>query len=419
MTNETKARLPVAFFTMFWAAQTVSLFGDRLNNFSLMALINSFAANPSLTLAQLYLAMSLPTYLLAPVIGAFVDRLNKRWVLVVTDFARGSLVLLIPVLFARSHAFFPVLAIVFLLATGNTFFLPAKSALIPELVSFGELMHVNSILWAAGIAGVIGGFLGGGFIYDFLSWRACFWLDAASYFISASLLLGIAIHGARRAAAEPRPKTEHPELPRMVLDGIRAVRYTPAIVRPIGVQTLIWLGAGGFSVLTLPLVKQASPPGSSMGLSMLGLALGVGMGGGSLLASRVRLDDRSRERLELFLFGGIAAAAFILAAGRSLAALLPGAFLGGFAATPLLIIAESEIQRGSLETMRGRVFAFREICTRTFFIGSSFAFSLLAARAPQRALIVVLGVFLATSGILWIGTVSRRFRPRGSDPEQR
>ncbi len=410
MKHGTAKHLPPALFTMFWAAQTVSLFGDRLSNFSLMALFNSFSSNPSLTLAYFYLAMSLPTYLLAPFIGAIVDRLDKRWILVVTDMCRCGLVLLIPALFDRTGHFFPVMAVVFLLATGNLFFLPAKSALIPELVPPERLMRVNSILWGAGIAGVIGGFLGGGLIYDYLSWRACFWLDAASYFLSAALILGIAIHRMRTVPRAERSGAYHPPLPTAVLEGIRAIRGTPAIVRPIGVQTLIWLGAGGFSVLALPLIGEMTTGGTSMGLSLAGLSLGLGMGLGSVVASRLHLDGGGRERIEMGLFCLIAAASAVTALGRDLPTLLAGAFLGGLAAAPLIIIAESEIQRGSGERMRGRIFAFREICTRTLFIAAAFAFSWLAGRAGERRPLFVLGLFLATSGILWIGAVSRRTR---------
>jgi predicted MFS family arabinose efflux permease len=413
MKHGTAKHLPPALFTMFWVAQTISLFGDRLSNFSLMALFNSFSGNPSLTLSYFYLAMSLPIYLLAPFIGAIVDRLDKRWILVVTDLARCGLVLLIPVLFDRTGHFFPIMAIVFLLATGNLFFLPAKSALIPELVARERLMRVNSILWGAGIAGVIGGFLGGGLIYDFLSWRACFWLDGASYFLSASLILGIAIHRMRTVPRAERNAAYHPKLPTAVLEGIRAIRGTPAIVRPIGVQTLIWLGAGGFSVLALPLIKEMTPPGTSMGLSLAGLALGLGMGLGSLVASRLHLDGSGRERIEMGLFCLIPVSSAVTALGRDLPTLLAGAFLGGLAATPLLIIAESEIQRESGERMRGRIFAFREICTRTLFIAAAFLFSWLAARAGERWLLFALGLFLAMFGILWIGMVSRRFGAGG------
>jgi len=124
--------LSLALFTMFWTAQTVSLFGDRLSDFSLAALINMFAPDPSLALSKLYLAMFLPVFMLAPLIGALVDRLHKGWTLVVADLVRGILVCCIPFVFERTGSFYPVFAVVFAMSTLNLFFLPAKSGIIPS-----------------------------------------------------------------------------------------------------------------------------------------------------------------------------------------------------------------------------------------------------------------------------------------------
>jgi hypothetical protein len=38
-----------------------------------------------MTLAEFYLAMTLPLFMLAPVVGALVDRFDKGWILVVSD----------------------------------------------------------------------------------------------------------------------------------------------------------------------------------------------------------------------------------------------------------------------------------------------------------------------------------------------
>ncbi len=412
MNRSTARELPLVFFTMFWIAQAVSLFGDRLNNFSLMAIINNFSDNPSMTLAKLYLAMTLPLFLLAPFIGTLVDRLDKRWILVVTDLCRAALTCAIPLVFMGTHDFFPVMALVFLLATGNLFFLPAKSALIPELVPHDRLLRVNSILWAAGIAGVIGGFLGGGIIYDFFSWADCFYLDGLSYLISSSLILAIAIRGMRDRPFESRQKTYHPGTVKALLEGIHALRTTPAIVRPLGVQSLLFIGGGGFSVLVLPLVKEVSRPGSSLPLSAAGLALGVGMACGSLVSSRLKLGTAAKERVEVLFFAVALPATLAIGLVPGLPAIVTGAFLAGLAASPLIVIAESELQREIPEGTRGRVFAFREIITKTFFILSSFLFSALAGHAGKRSLVIALGLFLASAGILWITMVSKRIAAR-------
>ena len=393
--------LPIHLLTFFWIAQAVSLFGDRLNNFSLVALINKFAEDPGMTLSKVYLAMYLPIFVLAPLIGILLDKLDKRWVLVVTDALRGALVMLIPPLFALTGSFLPVYGLIFLLATGNLFFLPAKSGLVPELVPEDRLVKINSTLWVAGIIGVIGGFLGGGFIFDYLSWRTCFYLDGATYLLSAALLVSIAVH---RRGGEPGVKRKDAgsiTVAAALREGFKAVRGSRDIREPLGLQTLIFFAAGGFSVLAIVLIGEASPPGSSLGLSVTGLSVGLGMGVGSIVANRLPSDRRFRSRIEaalLFLF--VPGTAVIAAGGLWL--ICAGAFACGLAASPLMIISESELQRAISNGMRGRIFSFREILTRSFFLLSAFLFSALGESAGRGLMLFLLGLFLALSGIIWV-----------------
>lgn len=399
--------LPLYLLTLFWISQTISLFGDRLNNFSLAALINLFAANPSLTLTKLYLAMYLPVFILAPLIGILIDKLDKRWVLVLTDIARGIIVLLIPFFFLRTGSFLSVFILVFLLSTGNLFFLPAKSGLIPELVPHDKLVKTNSILWIAGIVGFIGGFLGGGLIFDYLSWPACFLLDGLTYFLSALLLAFVAFfsRGAgRQPAISPSGSLS---IFSALREGVTGIRTNPGILAPLGIQAMIFLAGGGFSVLGIVAIKAASPPGSSMGISMVGLSTGLGMGFGSILANRFPESPISRKWLERGLFGLFLPASAIMASG-GLSLLCLGGFIAGFVASPLIIISESELQKSISISMRGRIFAFREILTRSMFLLSAFLFTSFQKYSGTAILLVILGLFLALTGIYWIGFQSSR-----------
>ena len=399
--REDRRGLAPALFIVFWAAQAISLFGDRLNNFSLVALINRFSENPGLTLSSVYLSMYLPIFTLAPLIGVFVDRLNKRWVLVVTDLLRGGLVMLIPFLFTSADNFLPVMAIVFLLTTGNLFFLPAKSSLIPELVRPGRLVRANSILWGAGIAGVIGGFLGGGLIFDYLSWRACFYLDGATYMLSAIMLAVIALRPAGKGRSR-EVAAHHPPFWSALSEGFRVIRKSRLLGQPLGIQSIIYFGAGGFSVLTMVLIRDASPPGSSMGLSIAGLAMAMGMGAGSVLVNRITLTRKLRLRAETILFALIFPASVLIAAGLGIGVIAAGCFIGGLAASPLVIVSETELQMYADQSVRGRIFSLREILTRSLFLLSAFLMSWLGALAGKDILLAGLGLFLACLGILWI-----------------
>lgn len=397
--------LSPVLFTMFWIAQAVSLFGDRLHNFSLLALVNRFAENPGLMLPKIYLAMYLPIFTLAPLIGALIDRSRKHWILVFTDLARGAMVICIPLLFMHTHSFLPIMGVVFLLTTGNLFFVPAKSALIPELVPPDRLIRVNSILWSAGIIGMIGGFLGGGLIFDYVSWQSCFYIDGATYGVSALLLTGIALDRARAAAKPPVAAVRHPSLVASIKEGFSVLRRSVSILQPFGVQAIIYFGAGGFSVLAVLLIGEVSPPGSSLGLSVAGLALGAGMGAGSLLANRIPAPHRGL--LERGMFALLMPAALTLATGRGYTAIGCGSFLAGCAAAPLLIVAESQLQRRIGTRLRGVVFSFREILTRSLFVASSFVFGILSNYIHNGALLTALGLFLASAGVTWLVAMDR------------
>jgi MFS family permease len=372
-----------------------------LNNFSLAALINKFAENPSLTLSKLYLAMYLPIFVLAPLIGILLDKLDKRWVLVLTDIGRGVIVLLIPLFFLETGSFLPVFALVFLLSTGNLFFLPAKSGLIPELVPHDKLVRTNSVLWVAGIVGFIGGFLGGGLIFDYLSWPTCFLLDGLTYFLSALLLAFVAFYS--RGAGKPESKETNGPMSvfSALREGIAEMRNNPEILAPLGIQGMIFFAGGGFSVLGIAAIKIASPPGSSMGISAAGLSTGLGMGLGSMLSNRFPGSRLGRKWLEIGLFGLFLPASVAMAYG-GLPALCVGGFIAGFVASPLIIISESDLQRSISSSMRGRVFAFREIVTRSVFLLAAFLFTSLLEYSGTAALLVVLGLFLALMGAYWI-----------------
>ena len=354
--------------------------------------------------------MYLPVFLLAPLAGALVDRSSKGWVLVWTDVARGLVVLSIPFAFGATNSFVPVFAAVFILAVGNLFFVPAKSALIPEIVPAPVLVRANSILWTAGIAGTVAGFLSGGAIFDLLSWRLCFWLDGATYLLSASLMIGLA-----REAGRLRPiRAEVPRsLPSAMRDGLSLLRRSPALRRPVGLQALLFFGAGGFSVIAVVLVGETTPAGSSMGIAGAGLALGLGMGAGARLASRIARSRRNAADCLLFLLLGLAAS--IVYAARGPATLVAACLVAGFAASPVVVIAESEIQEHADERLRAVVFSFREILTRSLFLLSAFLFGIVGERVGERTTALALGLFLACAGCAWIGLTREAGHPSTND----
>ena len=83
-------------FSALWVGQLISLFGDRIHQFALAALV--LATTGSTVAAGLsFFFAALPNLFLSPLAGTFVDRWDRKEVLIVSDILRAAVVLLIPV----------------------------------------------------------------------------------------------------------------------------------------------------------------------------------------------------------------------------------------------------------------------------------------------------------------------------------
>jgi DHA3 family macrolide efflux protein-like MFS transporter len=181
-----------ARFSALWLGQLVSLFGDRLHQVALAVLVLGVTGSP-VEVGLVFLAATLPNLLVGPIAGTFVDRWNQKHVLVLSDLLRAGLVIVLPL--AAEHDIRLVYPIVFAITVVSVFFRPARAAVLPRIVRPEDLTAANSAGWTAEtladiagypLAGLFVGFLGGAL-------TLAFWVDAASYLVSAMLIATMAI----------------------------------------------------------------------------------------------------------------------------------------------------------------------------------------------------------------------------------
>src|SRR5205823_14847005 len=84
-------------FGFLWSGQLVSQVGDGLNKVALLWFVY-FLTGSALKMTIIGLLQTLPALLLAPMIGVYLDRMLKQWLMVWIDLTRTLLLLLIPVL---------------------------------------------------------------------------------------------------------------------------------------------------------------------------------------------------------------------------------------------------------------------------------------------------------------------------------
>jgi len=192
-------------FGALWTGQLISLFGDRLHQLALVALVGEATQNGAFAVAMVFVAATVPNLVFGPLAGALVDRWDQKRVMVASDLLRAAIVLVIPV--AATVDVVLVYPLVFVLTTVSIFFRPARTAVIPRIVKEDELVAANSAVWLSdSLADVLGYPLAALFV-AFLgtSLAVAFWVDAVTYLASAALILTMVIPAVVRTAAAAVP----------------------------------------------------------------------------------------------------------------------------------------------------------------------------------------------------------------------
>ena len=128
-------------FLLLWLSQVATQVGAQMVLFGLTVIVLK-ATNLSSAVSALLLAFLVPAVLLSAVAGVYVDRFDRRWVLIVTNVVRA--VVLVGLYFSGANI--PVLLLLILvLSTATVFFTPAEAAMIPFLVPRTQLINANGL----------------------------------------------------------------------------------------------------------------------------------------------------------------------------------------------------------------------------------------------------------------------------------
>jgi DHA3 family macrolide efflux protein-like MFS transporter len=134
-------------FSKLWLGQLISNVGSSVG--SLALLFYAFALTGSeLAMAGLAMMQILPMVLFSGVIGVYIDRWDRKKVMIAADIVRAVATFLYPFVtlfpsFVSPLTWLYILAFVY--ATSNAFFFPARSASIPRLVERENLVTANSL----------------------------------------------------------------------------------------------------------------------------------------------------------------------------------------------------------------------------------------------------------------------------------
>jgi MFS family permease len=128
-------------FLLLWLSQLFTQVGANMVMYALMVVIQ-LATNSSSAVALLILTFLGPAVMFSAVAGVFVDRIDRRVILVVTNVLRGVVILAI---FLVGPLLPAILVLSAILSTITVFFAPAEAAMIPVVVPRGQLISANGV----------------------------------------------------------------------------------------------------------------------------------------------------------------------------------------------------------------------------------------------------------------------------------
>lgn len=180
-------------FRLVFSSTTISAFGDGVSTIALAFAILKIHNSPvavSIVIAARQGAATIVTL----AAGVIADRLPRHLVLVVVAAVQGAVQATAGALVLSGHATVPLLAVLAVVyGAADGFVIPTSQGLIPTIVSAGRLQQANALLGLTrSILGVIGPTIGG-VLTALGSPGAALEVDAATFFVSAVLLLRVAI----------------------------------------------------------------------------------------------------------------------------------------------------------------------------------------------------------------------------------
>ena len=286
-------------FLLLFMGNTISLIGFGFNLVGVSWLVLEVTGS-ELALGKIMAMATVPGVLIALFAGIIIDKVNRKWLLVVLDLFRmvvvGSFVIL---LLQNRFSMNALFIMVLLMGTGSSLFWPTAQAFVQELVSDKDYFQANALLSASYQAGSILGAGIGGMVVHFYGIPTALAFNALTHFISALLI----------SAAPFKRQVVYHEVESIWISVSKGFIYfkEKVAVLILGLTTIladvaIW---GSLSVLTITISKEVFLAGS-WGYGLMDGLYGVGALISTIAVGYMtRFLGRDRALLLCFLVAGI------------------------------------------------------------------------------------------------------------------
>jgi len=335
-------------FTLLWLGRIISYAGDWLLLVALPVWVYQLTGSTT-ALGLMVVAETVPALLFAPLAGVFVDRWDRRKVMVIADVIRGFVVLAL--LLVRSpDQLLIVYAVGFINEAFGTLFVPARQSLLPTVLGKSMLLKGNAVFQMSWLLIQMVGPILGGVLLVQLGPYPLFVLDSASFFVSA-LAAGLLVNSAQTGVI--RNPWNVDQLKAEFVDGLRVLRGNPILWNTMLIWVVLTFAQGSINPLIVAYVQQALHCSASDFAALL-TVLGIGLVAGAALTMTVGAKQVPLNLFKAGLFV-LAPTMFVVANAPNLIIAAIAVCLTGMAMAVIGVSDSTILQQEAPPEFRGRV----------------------------------------------------------------
>ncbi|MDF9829428.1 MFS transporter [Parabacteroides sp. PF5-6] len=273
-------------FAIIWTGQFLSVLTSIIVNFAVILWISMETGSAEM-LAWAAIAAILPQALLGPVTGVFIDRWNRKAIMILADSFIAFCTLILAVLFWLEVAeMWHIFILLAFRSVGSAFHMPAMQASIPLLAPEDQLTRIAGISQIINSVGSIAGPALGALFITIWDMQYVLLLDVVGAVIACTSLLFVHIPNPERAEAVI------PNVLREMKEGIQVVLQNRGLSWVFLFSILVMLFLMPVSVL-FPLMTLDHFGGDAFQVSLIEVVWGVGaLLGGAIMGARVYKVNR-------------------------------------------------------------------------------------------------------------------------------
>jgi MFS transporter, DHA3 family, macrolide efflux protein len=364
-----------------------------LTGLTLLILVNELTGSTA-AIATLTILLAIPTVTLGLIAGVYVDRFDRKRIMLVSDAARAVLVIGLIFVSSKDNLWL-IYVLSFLQATVGTFFNPARTALTQELIAPDQLLEAGSISQTAMVLSSVAGSAFAGVLYGLTqSFWLAFAVDTLTFLISFALVLAVRAQPQARASVEGEKTGPFQEL----LEGLQVIQRSRNLIGLLVASGVTMLGLGAVNVLFVPLlINELKVPPVWLGAVEGAQTAGMILGGVFLMGMISKVNTGRLIVAGLALLSVLVAASGLAANAIVFAVVLFGV---GLVIVPLSAASGAMMQQMVSNELMGRVGSSFNVVTGAASLLSMALAGTLGASIGLRNVFLIAGVIVALAAVV-------------------